>query len=516
MPMMKLEKEKVKPMKSTLFISKPKRQALLTISSFKLPEKKQVFEKVPVQETKLPEIPKATPQVILEKPKTVEVIPEENETEKYTNKFSGNIPDFAPITTTSIDKMFANINYIDKKAETNKEDNEIKIVENEITEEKNTQTEKKQEKKSKMKKEIKKIIERPKPQKTESPPVVKKQRIARKAQEPRRDSAPGPIIQDVKIEPVNDVQIAEKAKKIEEPQTTPKQPVKENDNQILPDPEKYNQPLVHTYSIAKALPVYRKTKILSESEKFYEDKYSKDNIASSIPSAVHRNKARGFRSNGLPIGELFKNKILASHSRGNSLIKTNYNTPNNFDKTLFTHESAIEIVNGLSKNLSKGGKSSQPEVDDVIIKDPTAYLLEAAQKRNSLDIKQYKKLAAASTQTGFIKPGEYECIKLPEIIKWKEEADKLVAKCKVKEASSGHYVLENNRLINLLLSEEPQENSKTGKEENPSRVMDAEYYSDLEKIEEEDSKEIVAKFKESAMQLAGGKSAQVIILYKLY
>lgn len=45
-----------------------------------------------------------------------------------------------------------------------------------------------------------------------------------------------------------------------------------------PEPEKYNQHIVHSYSIPKGLHAYKKQEFLSESEFYDKDRYSRRNI----------------------------------------------------------------------------------------------------------------------------------------------------------------------------------------------------------------------------------------------
>lgn len=45
-----------------------------------------------------------------------------------------------------------------------------------------------------------------------------------------------------------------------------------------PQPEKYNQHIVHSYSIPKGLHALKKVHVMSEAEQFDVDRYSKRNI----------------------------------------------------------------------------------------------------------------------------------------------------------------------------------------------------------------------------------------------
>ncbi len=77
-------------------------------------------------------------------------------------------------------------------------------------------------------------------------------------------------------------------------------------------------PMVHTYSFPKALTAGKKSKVWSEAERFFEDKYSSEHVLSAIyprKSGVLASKLLGPRGQGLPIGELFRSKLLLARLR---------------------------------------------------------------------------------------------------------------------------------------------------------------------------------------------------------
>lgn len=483
-PIPKITKEK--PDRSAVFLSipppQPKPQILPPVSAT---SEKNEPVKAPTPPPPPPPPPKEkTPEPKKESPKV------EKTEEVYQNKFSGNIPAYVPIGTTSLNDMFSRTNYLSHPAkqesgfsdETEKPSeliakgspNESKMVVEPIKKEEPPKEEvKKEAKKSKKKSEKvkslpKKEHDKPfkkanddeklmiktaqlptKPKTTTTKPnnlPSLSQRMNEKAYHPLY-VPPKPVVKEEKI-------IEEKSETKEESKTAYNFQYPPIPDELLPHPEKYNEHLVHTYSLPKALPVCRKQKVLSEAEKFDSDKYSKENILAAIYpkiSGVTQTKRQGFKGCGLPVSELHKTKLLFQKSKSGVLaaaaakmMKTEYpeNRPeNNFEINVY-------------------GTNNR-----ATTKEKTPFILEN-------EIIKEKTLIDENT----------EKLKLPEITG--KDTVELLSKIKENKEDPETFVNENNRIINMLLSENNKESIQTS--HNNDNII-----SERRSIEEEDRQNII-------------------------
>ncbi len=79
-------------------------------------------------------------------------------------------------------------------------------------------------------------------------------------------------------------------------------PVKSPGAPAMPEPDKYNEHLVHTYSFPNALVAQRKQKVLSEAERAYSDKYTQESIEAAVhprTSGVQPTRMLGFKGRRL-------------------------------------------------------------------------------------------------------------------------------------------------------------------------------------------------------------------------
>eukprot|EP01022_Parablepharisma_sp_SALTPOND_P026924 TRINITY_DN65233_c0_g1_i1.p1 TRINITY_DN65233_c0_g1~~TRINITY_DN65233_c0_g1_i1.p1 ORF type:complete len:643 (-),score=92.31 TRINITY_DN65233_c0_g1_i1:1257-3185(-) len=469
---------KEKPERSAiLFHVKPKVQKLppMTVSTFEIPKKvvKEVLQKPPEP------VPEVVKEKVEEAPKETEPEKEEEEEERYQNKFSGNIPAYVPIGTTTINDMFASAKYLASIG-----DNEQRELP-EITPQQPEPTTKTPASENKDVPKVKHKPKKPKKSQHKTPlhkpntvnKEVKKQQVPEKPAVPKvkpkttnpSPSFPGFVYKVEKLRP--------KPSPAPLPELEPAKPVENPppDDDLIPHPEKYNEHLVHTYSLPKALPVCRKVKVYSEAEMFDQEKYSKESVISAVyskTSGIMASKRQGFKGTGLPIGELHKTKQLLSKSRSGMLG---------------TSGPVLGNTNALELNATNPKRRISKEtpfvLENVIIKEKTlSNFIEDADKTQN--------------------------VKLPEIAG--KETVELLEKVREQKLDPEEYVNENNKLINLLLSEGAtgKGNDNIEEEEFVIGELDEED-QELEKIEEEDTARQSMKVLESAPQLKSGQTAQV-------
>jgi len=262
------------------------------------------------------------------------------------------IPEYVPIGATSINQMFSSEKYLaqmkgdpNKKQEIEPKNEEI----NEKIESKNENSKNKHESKENSKSNSpnenkEKIISKPKTKDNSIIPEIKnnennyegRQNLAIKMPTDQKtensvcqNEAVKIIEQLPEIKP-DSINIPTLAQHEIKENTSQIGQVYENEASIKPEPEKYNAPLVHTYSFPNALTAQKKQKILSEAEQIYSQKYTKENIASvihpkisGIPN-IQAMQATGFKGRKMTPSFVRRFRTGTSNSRS-TVLNNNFN-----------------------------------------------------------------------------------------------------------------------------------------------------------------------------------------------
>ena len=522
----------------------------MTITSYQIrePPKEEPITLVEPSPPPEPEIKaEPVPEQVYE-----EQIEEKEPEPEYSNKFSGNIPPYVPIGTTSVNAMFTSEKYLEHIGQ-NEGGEEIVTQRNgdgevllsakgpdsfKLTEQKETNDNKPKDtlkKQSGKKKRITAAVQAKPSKKEKKPPVkpktttstpllpelnerpkarmVKSKVILNKKQPvlPPPEPAPAELKSmppiETKVEPVVINRVCEDVKvKVQEPtnetdkesagmtQRTQKSDFLDEE-QFIPHPEKYNEHLVHTYSLPKALPVYKRVKVSSEAERFFGDKYSKESVLSAVypkMSGVRPSKMHGFKGHKLPISELYKTKFVLTKVRDDGpFTMTRFSVSN----TASDQDPRVEGC-GIDKTQYPAGKTQGPCVlQNTFIKERS---LCNTDTKEELPVSVPNELA----DTRNVREKQVETdrkdeeLRLPQINGAREETEQLLEKVKKEAANPVQCVSENNKLINMLLSEEVKQGKKgvmseeVGNSEYGRELLDDDFFSDdrshLEKIEEED------------------------------
>ncbi len=473
LPMEKPKREK--PDRSMAVTFQPaqlrlQRLAPMTVSAFAPARIEDTKEKVVPPMPSKPQEPEKGPEPAPEV--KAEPVPEPKEEElQYVNKFSGNIPQYVPIGTSSINDMFASQKYLESLA---RREREVDLA---------TATPQKETLAAPV------VTSSPKPStEAAAPPKKKKKRVRTKktnaklplapvaATAPKKDARPPPhpkpktssnttpTLPELSRKPARLGSSTSSSalsglrpklrRSVPPPMAKPATPeeklsheeeqAEEPDDAMIPHPELYNEHLVHTYSLPKALPVYRRIQVYSEAEQFDHDKYSKESVASAVYpklAGVRAGKQAGFKGHGLPASELRKARMMLSNSKSRSglLNMTGYSALPNAG-TGAQLEPRVEGCRAPRLERTFGGCGASSKTVTFVL-------------QNAL-IKEKSLVADA----GVAVPTPREPVPLQS-----------------EPKRPGQDVNENNRLISMLLDEgDGQEERREG----------------LEKIEEEDGRKV--------------------------
>ena len=393
-----------------------------------------------------PKVKKLPPMSVPEPPKKAEVVPQEpakpkeddTEDDKTQNKYSVNIPAYVPIATISINDMFSSSKYFSNMGADDRNEPHPQCTQtndsmddNDNKEHAGSADNKKHPKQgsknhNKAKGATKKKLERKtqpfaavavasKIREEKKPPVPEKIVLPKtKPKTTPKSASPLPYLPMAKGADKKPLQIKEQGDDSES-NTGNTQPIATDE--LIPHPEKYNEHLVHTYSLPKALPACKRTKVYSEAEMFDQEKYSKESVLAAVYpkiSGLAQNKRQGFKGAVLPIGEMHKTRLSLTKVKGDGFLGS---SRTDLDKTGGLELYATNPI----KRMEDSSKRSTFILENEFIKEKVCN----------------------DDNTG--------SLKLPDIA-GKETAE-LLEKVKEQKVDPLDYVNENNKLINALLNE---------------------------------------------------------------